>query len=840
MQPRVRERKAAPARVVPARAVRCVGAWAAFAIAACRPAPAEAPPPREVYPAAVPAWPRAVADATIGGGPVALPLHGTAIVAGPGVGAGAPGMTELVGSADGDGAADAAVSGRGEREVTIDLIDVDAGVVRWRDETVGAAAVAIAGDAVFAAAASRVVVLDRATGAERARYDARWRGLGQRAPGGDVVAALQVGGLDGGARPGPPARADAGVTIAVWRAGVVGPARALPDGAVVEAIVALCEEGGRAWIAAWRAGRLERWDEDGARYAVTWAAAVPQPARVDCTAAPLLVSGGRPRAVRAIDPATGAIAGGPVEAADFWPARRGGGAIELATAEGIEARDRRLGAPARGEALVVEQLTAARGLRRLVRGADGGPWLLDDRGARPLAAPSGDPIVVAGDRAFVTGPWRWPLVTQAPQPARFEWPEPGLVPVPTAGATAGPSIAVPSPLPVPVPGLGPVPVPVPFPVPVPGIAPVVAPVYAPTPPIARIEAPLLGDPPRVDLPERQALGDGVAADAGAWAVGSVAFDATDPERLYVVALDERPAADRGAAIAAFDLHVDRWRWIAKDGCPPGQPLPIAAIGDVIVCGARGAQPGHGAVRAIAAADGAVRWTWTGPTVDAVTGAGGLVAIAAGAETIVVDAATGAERARWRASDGFLPRVAAIDGARIVALEDGALVTRTAALAFLPEGAVAAGGRVASVFAVGDEVAVTLLDGSLYWLRERRAAGVLAQAWHPRGDRVLAFGENALGDAVIVGVDTAGVPRLAAALAGVRLQSVGARAHVEGAPIALAAIDGRVLVLDVAGRVRARVDLVDLAAPVVFGTVVDGAPVAGVILPKPLRVVRITL
>lgn len=764
---------------------------------ACAPPPvAVEPPSRELYPAPVPWWPRSVAAGVIGGGPVAIALHGTAIVAGEGVTVAPLGMMELVGSADGDGAAEAALSGRGEKELAVELIDVDAGVVRWRNGAAGAPAVAIAGDVVFAASVARVIVLDRASGTERARFEARWRGLGQRAgDAGDVVAALQIGGVGGVGEAGGDRGADA--TIAIWRRHVLGPERVLPEGAIPEAIVAVCDDAGKTWLAAWREGRMERWDDDGARYVVTWATAVPQPARLDCTAAPVVVSGGAPRAVRAIDPARGAIVGGPIVAADFWPARAGRGAIELATAEGIEARDRALGAPARGERLIVEQVLAVRGSRRLVRGADAGPWLLDERGAWPLAEPAGDPMIVAGERAFVTGPWRWPLVTQAPQPARYEWPDP---PASETGARR-------------------------------------------PEPIARLAAPLLGDPPRADVPERQALGEGVRAEAGKWAVGSVAFDPVDPERMYVVVLEARPSADRGAGIAAFDLHVDRFRWIAEDACPPGQPVAIAVVGEVVVCGARGSQAGQGGVRASRTSDGQVLWTWTGATVDAVVGAGDAIAIAVGAETVIVDATTGAERGRWRSSDGFLPRVAVIragDATRIAVLEQGAIAMRSAAAGFLPQGAVAVGGRVVAVFAAGDDVAVTLQDGSLYLVGARRSAGVLAQAWHARGDLVLGFGENGLGDAIVVGVDGQGVPRLAAALAGVQLQGVGARAPVAGAPVALSAIDGRVIVLDAEGRARARVDLVDLAAPTLFSTVADGAPVAGVILAKPLRVVRFTL
>lgn len=716
-------------------------------IAGCAPAREQTAPVVWEYAAPRPGWPQPLATTRVGAAEVPIALVGTAIALT------APPLTmrSLVGASD--GAAEAALSG-GD---AIELIDVDGGRVRWRDRTAGLPAVAIAGDRVIAAGGDKLVVLDRATGAERGRYAGRWIV-------GDTVA------VEGG--------------VATLGADGLGPAVAIPG--VVHDVVADCGD----WLLAWRGGNLERWE----RGAVAWSIASAQPFRVDCERAPMIVSGGAPRAITAIDPTTGAIRGGPIAATDFWNARAGDG-VELATARGIERRDRSLGTPVALEAVAIDHLVAQRGARVLVHGADGGPILLDEHGARALAAPGGEPFVVAGEQAFVTGPWRWPLVTQHAQPARFLWP-------------ADDAIAAP------------------------GLAP---------PPL------LVGDPPRVDLPAPQALRPGVESPgAGAWAIGAIAFDPDDPERLYAIVLEDRPGADRGAGVAAFDLHADRWRWLTADACPPAQPLGLAVTAGVVACGARGLADGAGIVRAVGADDGVVRWEWRGDTVDAMVGGGHAFAIASGAEVTIVDAATGEPRARWRTSDGFLPRVViTAHGAdtRVTVLEHGALVTRSLALGLTAIASTAVGGRVTTVAALGDTASAALADGSLVLLDDAlrpRLAGALAPRWQARGDLAIATGMNELGDAIVVGIDGDGVPRLEAAIAGADVAALGVRSTAAGAPLAFAASDGRAFVVDETGRARALASLPGPDGASLFATVVDGEATAGVVLARPLRVIRFDL
>ena len=76
--------------------------------------------------------------------------------------------------------------------------------------------------------------------------------------------------------------------------------------------------------------------------------------------------------------------------------------------------------------------------------------------------------------------------------------------------------------------------------------------------------------------------------------------------------------------------------------------------------------------------GARAWRWDGATVDGVLGGGDAIAILAGAEVVVVDAATGLTLTRWRSHDGYVGRVAlALRGTdtRLASYEDGAVVVR---------------------------------------------------------------------------------------------------------------------------------------------------------------------
>ncbi len=162
----------------------------AVALAGCRDAPAPPPAP-VVYPAAAPRWPAPPVTARLGDGAPRLVVASAPIVAAQGGPTTPLAMVTLVGAADGP--PEAALAGRDAEGPALELIDVDRGVVRWRNRTAALPAVAVLGARVFAAAGEHVVALDRATGAERARFDARWLHGVAAADGARAVVATAAG-----------------------------------------------------------------------------------------------------------------------------------------------------------------------------------------------------------------------------------------------------------------------------------------------------------------------------------------------------------------------------------------------------------------------------------------------------------------------------------------------------------------------------------------------------------------------------------------------------------------------------------------------------------------------
>ncbi len=753
----------------------------ALGLAACQ---AESPPIVPwLYDAPLPLAPRPPTTGGFGRGVMPLSLAGAGIVAGPGVTGGAVVVESLLAAPE--GAAEAVVFGPTGDGLVLELIDVDAGVVRWRERTAGVPPYAITATTVIAGDGARLVGIDRAGGAVRWQREAVFR-----ARDGELIAASDTG----------------GIVVVDARTGEAGPRLAPPvpapgadpsvPPATDTAVVALCGAA-PVHLYAWHRGALMRWEPDGDGLRVAWTAAAPRPARLDACGATVLIAGNGE--VLALDPATGAVVGGPIAARDYWLARTGDG-VELATDAGIEGRDRRLGAPRRLEPVVLDRLVARRGARRLTALRDGTLVILDDRGARAVTAGFGAIQVALGEQFLVAGPWRPPARTQAAQVARWALPRPETEALPNPG----------------------------------------------------LPAPLLGDPPRVDLPAPRPLPAGVARDgAGAWAVGAAFVDPGDPERVYVGVLEAQPTETTGGGLAAYDLHRDGWRWHAPEACPPGTPVALAAAADVVVCGARGVQAGQGAVRAVRRDDGTPAWEWRGDTVDAVLAAGStrapgdVLLVVVGAQVVVLDGATGEERMRWRTSDGYWPRLAVVRRAGdtlIASHEHGRVVLRSARLGLRPLAALEVRGTLAALLSVGDRIAAELTDGSLYFLDDTGAAvagGALALGWRPAGDLAVATGLVGA-DGLVVGLGGDGVPRVLASLPGSGPIAIAGRGPAAGAPLVVSSDSGaRATVLRADGTPVDALDLpVESARAPIVTTVVHGQPVVGVVLARPLRFVRV--
>ncbi|HUQ02385.1 MAG TPA: hypothetical protein VM261_07805 [Kofleriaceae bacterium] len=708
-----------------------------------------------------------------------ISLRPAGIVAAPGLTGGPEAAEELLPAED--GAAEAVLFGATTEGLTIELVDVDAGVVKWRNLTAAASLRAFAGDVVIAGDDHRTIALDRATGIERWRVDGPFRARDQH-----TVAVAT----------------DAGLVFVDDATGNATAPMTTPDAWPAASVVAVCATPS-LHAYAYRNGQLARWEVEGDALRLRWKVESWAPSRIDACAETYVFGGGDPRAVTALDPATGAVVGGPVEARDFWPARSGSG-FELATTAGVEARDRRLGAARALERVSVGRMLASRGGRRVVARGDGGVVLLDEHGARALAEPYGAQRVALGDRYLVGGPWALPVRTFASRPTRYQ--------LPRVDEEAAPQ--------------------------------------------APFGEWMIGDPPRIDLPVAAALPDGIALDGvGRWAVGAAFVDGNDPARIYVSVLEDRPSETRGAAIAAFDLAPVRggggtWTWHAPDACPPGMPVAMAATTRVVVCGARQLTPGTGVVRAVDRTDGRPLWDWHGVTVDTILAAGDTLLVTEGARAVVLDPASGSELASWRASDGWLPRVALVRarGDVVVAsYEHGRIVLRSSTMSMRPIRSIAVNGVLTGLFAVGDKVVASLGDGTAYLIDTRGtavAAAGLAPGWEVTGDRAATTTTDTTGaDGVLATFSTDGVMRTAVTIPGSGPIAVVPRGNVDGAPLTVLGGPGfsTILALTPAGGTAALVELPpDAARTPVVATAVDGAGVVAAVLARPLRLVRIDL
>ncbi|HUJ60272.1 MAG TPA: hypothetical protein VLX92_17315 [Kofleriaceae bacterium] len=683
----------------------------------------------------------------------------------------------------GDGPARAASYGLDGDAPAVELIDVDRGAIAWRSAGCTAPIVGVTAQAI-------VCGDDRGTRALGLDGAPRWQDPGAFvAMTDDRVIAAGLG--------------DARVLDAA-----TGRERArvhLPAGIASAWLVASCGDG-RELYAATPDGRLAR-IADGK---LAWAAPVRAIAVDPCAGASVLVTttDDAGTALVALARGTGQPTGRIEGVRGDWPARAGGDRLEVATAIGVASWARDLAGPPVALALPpLGELLDARGERRLVRATPGTAVVLDRGGVRAYV-PLAERAAVLGDDHVVAGSW---LGAPGQHARRFGLPGPWhrALRVPPRR----PGVAVPAEL--------------------------------------------------RDLPAVAPL-DPAGALARGDALGPIAAIALDRDQLYVAI---------GAALARFDVAARAWSWLRGDGCPAAPAVALAAAADLVVCAA------GGRVRATAR-DGAPRWDAELGEVDAVD-AGGEVVLARAADRLdVLDARDGTRLATLASDDGAAVRAAA-QGDLVIAYERGALVARLPRAGMLPAWSIAVDGVVTSIAAAGDGVLVALDDGDAFHVDPHGAIAALpglGLGWRASGELIL--GDTA-GEPVPPAVMPTPpkviarpVPRIdspenppaigtpwqvpppgPAAWQLAMYETSGAlharddyalappvaiEPRAAGAPIVVAYGPGarEVLAIDPRrGDPLRRRRLPDDAGPArAFSTVVDGAPVAGVVLANPLRVV----
>ncbi|MBA3821518.1 MAG: hypothetical protein H0X17_21725, partial [Deltaproteobacteria bacterium] len=396
-----------------------------------------------------------------------------------------------------------------------------------------------------------------------------------------------------------------------------------------------------------------------------------------------------------------------------------------------------------------------------------------------------------------------------------------------------------------------------------------------------------------DLPVLDALAAGAAAttiaqsDTGKHAVLDVAIDPSDSAIVYTLQL-ERPDDETGTpGIASVDLAKRAWRWQRADACGTGEAVGFAVARDVIACATRTRTTPSATVRATTRA-GVASWEWEGDHVDHVAAAGDVVLVHDADRLLVLAATTGALRGRITSDDGARVRAAAVAvGATtfVVSSEGGRIVARVST-GMLPVWSIAVDGVVESIAASAQGVLVALADGDAY--RIELPSGVvhplpgLNLTWRAAGELIAAHTSGGP-------IPGAPLPRPAPPRGRVSRRPVveldperprtwapipmpaplgdswqltlyeltgGLRARNDyglfppiaparergpaGSPLVVASSPGlrEVLVIDARqGNPLRRVQLAEDASPgLVFGTIVDGTPVAGAVLQAPLRVV----
>ena len=718
----------------------------------------------------------------------------------------------------GDGPARAVLSGAEGDQRAVELVEVDAGRVVWRDRAACAAPVV--------GVTAEVIVCAGADGTRALGLDGkpRWR-----SPSPFVV--LSAGRV---------VVADRGAAVVLDAATGDELARvALPGGLAPEAVVASCGGTGRELFASGDDGRLVRIGDTLAGAAIRWAVPLGAIVAIDACDATVLVTESGPAgpALVAIARATGKVTGRVDAIRGAWPARDGTDRIEVATALGIARYPRDLaGPPAQLGGPPLGELVASRGELRLVRATPSTAVLLDRQGVRaylPLAALG----AVLGDAALIATTW-----------------------IGSPGETAH-RVALPPRWnrALRLPGLGS------------GVA---------------LDAELR------DLPAVRPLepaGAVALPDTGMRGVIAHALDPADGAALYAIAIDRE---GQGAAVARADLAARRWRWQRVDGCGPGTPVAIAVARGVVVCGARGRRGAPATVRATSR-DGAARWEHRADNVDGVIAGGDVVVVADADRATVLDARDGRVRGRLASDDGGAARVAVValgDATLVVVAERGRIVARLGNGGLLPVWSIAVAGVVRALAPSGEGVLVALEDGDGYRIDARSAQVIalpgLGLAWHAPGPDVVT-GQTAGGPIpgpappparpplaqllrrplqILRGeIDTPppmSTPVKAPPPLGDSWQLTlyelggGLRARNDyalpapvgrpaprgppGSPLVVTYGPGQreVCVLDPrTGDPLRRVALPEDAAPgAVFGTVVDGTPVAGALLASPLRVV----
>ncbi len=690
----------------------------------------------------------------------------------------------------------AVASGLAAGAWVLELVDLDAGIIRWRAHHCHGPAVHATAEHIVCAGAVGIDALAVASGARVWSTSLQFAAadgerLFARAPDGE----------------GPGYLVDVASGAAVT---VVTP----PQDESFAEVARLCASEGEAdlysWSAAGRFSRTHITTAAPARAELVWARGLGRPpTKVDVCDPVVLVEtpipGSSLRTLRALSAESGAEVGEAIKAQGWWSARAGAG-IETATSAGIAWRGRDLA--------LVKTITADRiGIRsvdewrgdRLLRGPAGTLVVLRaDESLLWLAAPAivGD-AVITGDR-LLAGPWLSPPQSSADYLALYQLP---------AAASASRQV----------------------------------PIWPPRPqPAGAVDVQPLG--PLHPAHDRAVV---VASDVGAHAVSHVTMAGSE---LFMATLEKRPGRGYGAGVAAFDLRSRGFTWHRDGACPVNAVVAgVAVAGDVVVCGGARQSPSGGQLVALNRRDGVPLWSLDVPTVDAVSGAGDVIVVSYGSRAAVVDAAAGEVLYELESDNRHLPRVVPVEltddrgqpRTLVIAVEQGGnIVARDPGLGGVVVWALATRGYIVALRRADAELAVTFTSGEVRLLSPADGADRVIGSWSSRwqlvGDLLMADATGPLGSAFWRAFDASGSERFLSAYGLPAPLGVAAlRGDEAGAPLLGLTYRGVPRLLHIEPRRGALVALYRLpprhVRGGVFSAFVDGKPVIGAVLQKPAAV-----
>ena len=228
-------------------------------------------------------------------------------------------------------------------------------------------------------------------------------------------------------------------------------------------------------------------------------------------------------------------------------------------------------------------------------------------------------------------------------------------------------------------------------------------------------------------------------EAAHW-VGAALLDPAHHEQLFVVTLAQAPSDRSHAGISLLDLRSKQWRWHAHDACGVGSPIAIAKSESSIICASQGNGPNGAAVTA-SNVMGQRRWQWHGATIDAITAQGSAVMLHHGASVTILDDTTGALRGEITLLPSTPARAALIASTSrdpwLVVADANRVIVYSTAVGLLPLWAIEVQGEVETLQALGASVVVSLVDGDSYVVDLATAKVRAVPTMH---DRVMVLGD----------------------------------------------------------------------------------------------------